>query len=161
MADSSNPMTAGSPTRQTTPANAARQPQRRLADVETPGMVTFAATMLMLLGTFQFAWALIEFFNAPWIASTAYGTFNGHLWLWGIVDIAFALATLYAGFSVLIGGRFGQVYGVIVAVVGATRWFFYLPAVPVLALVMIAVAVLVIYALMTHEAYFAANSQTL
>jgi hypothetical protein len=126
-------------------------------NVETPGWVTFAAAMLFLHGIFQFAWAIVEFYYAPWIASTAYGTFGGHLWLWAILDLALGLVAVYAGYSILVGGRFGQIFGLCVAGIGATRWFFYLPAAPWLATVMIALDVLIIYALVKYDPYFGAE----
>lgn len=80
-----------------------------------PALVTFAGIMLILLGGLQITWAIVEFANAAWLRSTIYGTFNGYLWLWGILDGIIGLASLYAGFDVFAGGRFGQVYGVVVA----------------------------------------------
>lgn len=140
-------------------SRAAQYTHTTAVNVETPGWVTFAGIMLLLNGIFSFSWALVEFLNARWIASTVYGTFSGHLWLWAILDIAFALAAVYAGYSIMVGGRFGQFLGLCVAGINATRWFFYLPAAPWLAIVMIALDVLIIYALVKYDPYFAAASE--
>ena len=120
-----------------------------------PGMVTFAAVMMFLLGGFELAWALTEFGNAAWMASTVYGTYGGHLWIWGIVDILSALIAFYAGYDILRGGVFGQVFGVIIAGFSAIRWFFMLPVVPVAAVVVILVDALILYGLLGHAEYFA------
>jgi hypothetical protein len=127
---------------------------------ETPGMVTFAGTMLLLYGGFQIAWALVEFANAARITAAPYGNFGGFLWSWAILDVLFAGAALYAGYSVISGGRFGQVFGLILAGISAIRWFFYLPAAQWLGIVMIALDILIIYALVVHADYFAAKKQT-
>lgn len=120
-----------------------------------PGLVTFAAIMMFLLGGFQLAWALTEFGNAAWLANTAYGTYGGHLWIWGIVDLLCAAVAFYAGYDILRGGVFGQVFGVIIAGFSAIRWFFMLPVVPLAAVIIILVAALIMYGLLGHAEYFA------
>jgi hypothetical protein len=121
---------------------------------EPPGLVTFAAVMMFVLAAFQILWAIVEFVNAYWLSSVTYGTFNGHLWLWGIVDVIVAVAALYAGYDILRGGAFGRVFGVVVAGVSALRWFFYIPAQPWMAIVVIAVDILIIYGLVAHGDFF-------
>ena len=44
--------------------------------------------------------------------------------------------------------------GFLFAVVGAIRWLFVVPAAPILAVVVIALCVMVIYALAKHSDYF-------
>src|SRR5262245_8679560 len=102
-------------------------------------LVAFAASMAFLLAGFQAIWAIVECFNVVWIAGTASGTFYGYLWLWAILDLLIAALFVYAGIQILSGGPFGHVYGVIIAGLSALRWFFYLPAAPVLGIVIIAI----------------------
>lgn len=123
-----------------------------------PGLVTFAAIMLIVFAGFQGVWAFVEFTNAAWIASVTYGSFGGYLWVWAIVDGLVALAALFAGFDIFQGGSFGQVFGIIIAALSAFRWFFYLPAAPVMGIVAIGVDVVIIYALIAHADYFARSS---
>lgn len=123
-----------------------------------PGLVTFAAIMMFLLAGFQVTFALVEFWNAAWIGLNIYGSFGGYLWLWGILDVLVALVAFYAGVSILRGGAFGQVMGLVIASFSAVRWFFYLPAEPWIAAVMIAVDILIIYALVAHWEYFDKDS---
>jgi hypothetical protein len=54
---------------------------------------------------------------------------------------------LYAGFSILRGGVFGILGGVGFAMLDIIRWLFYIPVTPVLAVVIIALDVVVIYGL--------------
>jgi hypothetical protein len=122
--------------------------------VERPGLVTFAAIMMFLLAGFQLVWSITEFANAAWLSSVTYGNFNGYLWLWAILDLLVAAAAFYAGFDILRGGSFGRVFGVVVAGISAIRWFFYLPAAPWIGIVMIAVDILIIYALVEHSEFF-------
>lgn len=132
------------------------------AAMRRPGLVTFAAIMLFLVAGFQMVWAIVEFVNAAWITANyglnGYGTFGGYLWIWGIVDVVLALAAVYIGYDLLRGGQFGQLAGLILASFSAIRWFFYLPAVPWVAIVIIAIDVLVIYGLVAHSDYFSLSS---
>jgi hypothetical protein len=65
-----------------------------------------------------------------------------------------AIIALYAGIEILRGGTYGIVVGYLFAVVGAIRWLFVIPAAPVLAVVVIALCVMVIYGLAEHSDYF-------
>jgi len=153
MSETVNPETMNTldqavPSRQaTTPPAVARR----------PAMVTFAAIMLFVLGGFELTWAIVQFANASWIASNVYGTFGNNLWLWGIVDTILALIAFYVGYDILQGGTFGQVFGIIIAGFDAFRWFFYMPAIPWMGAVMIAVDILIIYGLVAHSDYFDAT----
>jgi hypothetical protein len=123
-----------------------------------PGLVTFAALMMFLLAGFELTFAIVEFANAAWVSTNVYGSFGGYLWLWGILDVLFALAALYAGYDILQGGTFGQVFGILIATFSAIRWFFYLPAAPWVAVVIIAVDILIIYGLVAHADYFSGTT---
>jgi hypothetical protein len=126
--------------------------------VYPPAPVFFAGTMILLLGGFETVWAIVEFLNVAFFATATYGTFNGLLWLWAILDLILAAAAIYAGYDILRGGTIGRVLGIIVAGVNALRWFFYLPAAPWIGVVMIAVDIIIIYALVAHGEYFHTTS---
>lgn len=152
MADASNSM------KSTTSTNRRNRSVSNSPGQVAPGLVSFSAIMMFLFGGFQLAWAFVEFANAGWISSATYGTFGGRLWLWGLLDVAFALAAFYAGYSLLTGGRFGQIFGLVVAGVSALRWFFYIPSAPAMSIVMIAVAVLIIYGLVANREFFGTDA---
>jgi hypothetical protein len=120
--------------------------------------VTFSAIMLFIGAGFQIVFALMEFFNAAWLGSTTYGTFGGTLWLWGILDVIFAVVLFYAGYDLLNGGRFGFIVGVCIATVSAIRWFFYIPAAPILSLAVIGIDILILYGLTSSADYFRGSS---
>jgi hypothetical protein len=123
-----------------------------------PGLVTFAAIMLFIVGAFQIVFAISEFANAAWITGATYGSFGGYLWLWAILDLLLAIVPIYAGYDLLQGGSFGFIVGVVLAGISAIRWFFYLPAQPILALVVIGIDVLIIYGLTSSADYFRASA---
>ena len=119
-----------------------------------PGLVTFAAVMLFLLFGLHLVVALMEFFARTWLLLTPGSVPGGFLWIWGIIDVLFALIPLYAAIDILRGGEFGRIIGIVIAVFSAIRWFFYLPLAPIAALVIIAIDILIIYALVAHSEYF-------
>jgi hypothetical protein len=139
-------------------ANPPQEVAPMLLVVDRPALLTFAALMAFMLAGFQAIWAIEEIFNTAWIAGTAYGTFGGYLWLWAILDLLIAGFSFYAGYDILRGGTFGFLYGVIVAGFSAIRWFFYLPAAPMLGVIIIAIDIFIIYGLVSNIDFFRARA---
>ena len=118
-----------------------------------PGMLTFAAVVMFMVAGFEALAALLAFAGTGWWVTEAGNLVYANLVLWGILDSIIALIALYAGIDLLRGGAFGRGMAYVFAVVGAIRWLFVIPAAPVLAVVVIALCVMVIYALATHSDY--------
>ena len=118
-----------------------------------PGVLTFAAVLMFMVAGFEALAALLAFAGTGWWATDAGNLVYANFVLWGIVDLIIALIALYAGIDLLRGGAFGRGMGYVFAIVGAIRWLFVIPAAPVLAVVVIALCVMVIYALATHSDY--------
>jgi hypothetical protein len=116
-----------------------------------PDMVTFAGAVMFALGGFHVLLALSEFADSTWVLSRLdVELFVPILLIWGIVDLIIGAMALYAGYSILRGGAFGLIAGFAFAVLGIIRWLFYIPVSPVLAVVIIALDVLVIYGLIRY-----------
>jgi hypothetical protein len=118
-----------------------------------PGMLTFAAVMMFVVAGFEALAALLAFAGTGWWVTEAGNLVYANLVLWGILDSIIAIIALYAGIDLLRGGAFGRGMAYVFAVVGAIRWLFVIPAAPVLAVVVIALCVMIIYALATHSDY--------
>ena len=113
-----------------------------------PGWLTYAAIMMFVLGGFHIPLAISEFADSTWVRSSLdVELFIPILFIWGILDLIIGAMALYAGFSILRGGAFGLLAGLGFAMLGVIRWLFYIPVSPVLAVVIIALDVLVIYGL--------------
>jgi hypothetical protein len=120
-----------------------------------PGLVTYAAIMMLVLGGFHILVAISEFANSTWVLSRLdVQLFIPILLIWGIIDLIIGAIALYAGFSTLRGGAFGWIMGATFATLGIIRWLFYIPVAPVLAVVVVVLNMLVIYALVQHSDYF-------
>jgi hypothetical protein len=119
-----------------------------------PGLLTYAAIMMFVLGGFQILLAISEFANSTWVLSRLdIELFIPILFIWGIIDLVIGAIALYAGFSILRGNAMGLLTGFVFATFGVIRWLFYIPVSPVLAVVIIALNALVIYGLAEHADY--------
>jgi hypothetical protein len=118
-----------------------------------PGVLTFAAVVMFMVAGFEALAALLALAGTGWWVTDAGNLVYANFVLWGIVDSIIALIALYAGIDLLRGGAFGRGMGYLFAIVGAIRWLFVIPAAPVLAVVVIALCVMVVYALAKHSDY--------
>jgi hypothetical protein len=126
----------------------------RAATHRRPGMLTFAAVLMFVVAGFEALSALLAFAGTGWWATSAGNLVYANFVFYGILDMIIGLIALYAGIDILRGGTYGLLVGYIFAVVGAIRWLFVIPAAPVLAVVVIALCVMVVYGLAKHSEYF-------
>ena len=125
----------------------------RAAAHRRPGMLTFAAVLMFVVAGLQGLGASLAFAGTGWWVTSAGDLVYANFVFWGIVDLIIAIIALYAGIDLLRGGTYGLVVGYLFAVLGAIRWLFVIPAAPVLAVVVIALCVMVIYGLAKHSDY--------
>jgi hypothetical protein len=119
-----------------------------------PGLITFAAIMVFVVGGFHILLAMTEFARIGWVPSSLVTVpIIQALVIWGIIDLIIGFIALYAGASILRGGTFGWIVGYTFAALGVIRWLFYIPVSPVLAVVIIVLDVLIIYGLAKHSDY--------
>jgi hypothetical protein len=118
-----------------------------------PGMLTFAAIIMFMVAGFEALSAILTFAGTGWWVTDMGNLVYTNFALWGVLDLVIALIALYAGISLLRGGGFGRGMAYVFAVVGAVRWLFVIPAAPILAVVVIALCVMVVYALAKDSDY--------
>jgi hypothetical protein len=116
-----------------------------------PGMVTFAAVIMCMVAGFEVLSAILAFAGTGWWVTDAGNLVYANFVIWGILDLVIALIALYAGIDLLRGGTYGLVMGYLFAGLGAIRWLFVIPAAPVLAVVVILLCVMIIYALSVYS----------
>lgn len=114
------------------------------------GWVAFAGVMLYLVGFFH----LIAGFAALF-TDTVYYIGESNIWMldytqWGWVHIIGGLLAIWAASSLVSGQLFGRTVAIVVAVLSAVANTLFIPIYPLWSLLMIAVAVLVIYAVVVH-----------
>jgi hypothetical protein len=132
-----------------------QQRREQLTGMGRPGLVTFAAVMMGTMGGFHILLAVSEFARSTWELTRLDIELVIPIFIfWGLFDLMIGIIAVYAGVIILRGGSFGLITGFVFATLSAIRWLFYIPVSPVLAIVIIALDVLVIYGLAEHSDYF-------
>lgn len=123
------------------------------------GFTMFAAFMMILVGSFHAIAGLAGIFeNEFWSIAPAVGTAEaGDVYFlefdattWGWIHLIAGVIVLLAGVGLFSGAVWARTIGVIMAVISAIANFAFLPWYPVWSLAIIAIDVVVIWALTAH-----------
>ncbi|NUU19682.1 hypothetical protein HP550_20765 [Cellulomonas humilata] len=114
------------------------------------GVTVFAATMLMVTGAFQVMQGLVAIFDDTFYVVGQEWIFSFDVTTWGWIHTIVGVVVVLAGIFVLGGAVWARTVGVIVACVSAVVTFAWLPYYPVWSVVIIAIDVLVVWALTVH-----------
>jgi hypothetical protein len=114
------------------------------------GWVVFAGTMAIIAGIFNVIQGLVALFDDQYFVVA-----GGDLLLldftgWGWVHLLVGVVMLLVGFGIIRGSPWGLVAGVVIAGVNAIVQLGFLAAYPVWSILIIALDVVVIYALIVH-----------
>lgn len=115
------------------------------------GWVVFAGVMLMMLGAFQVIQAIVALFDDGFYLVRPSGLavhvdYNA----WGWTHLIIGGVAIVSGLGLLVGNMAARVIGVIAAVVSAIVNLAFLSAYPVWSALVIALDVIVIYAIVVH-----------
>ena len=130
--------------------------QRRMelaSDTRTgwSGWLSFAAVMLGLLAAFHVIAGLTALFNDDYFVVGSNGlVVNIDYTAWGFIHLGIGVLLAAGAVSLMSSGMFGRVVAVIAATVSAIVNLSFIAAYPVWSAVMIAVDVIVIYAVVVH-----------
>lgn len=116
---------------------------------EGSGWLGFAAVIMFSVGFFRVISAIAYFADSNKLNDLTNGLFSGHTWAWGVWDLLIATAAIFAGMSLLGGGRFGRVVAYIWAVLVIVQSFVIIGLTPWYAVAMISLGVLIVYGLAT------------
>jgi hypothetical protein len=116
---------------------------------ERSGWVTFAGTMLAIVGVLNIIYGIAAIDNANFYVNDARYVFSS-LNTWGWVLLVIGAIQFCAAFSIFGGTAWGRWVGVLFAGLNAIALLLYLPAYPLLALALFSVDILVIYGLIAH-----------
>ena len=115
------------------------------------GMTTFAGVMLIIAGAFNVIQGLVALFqNEVYVAGPRY-VFAFDLTAWGWTHLIIGAVVAAAGFAVLSGQVWGRSVGVGIAVLSMLANFAFIPYYPLWSMLIIALDVLVIWALLTYR----------
>jgi hypothetical protein len=111
------------------------------------GGITFAATMMVLIGVFQIIAGLVAIFDDDFYVVTANYVFDLDASAWGWIHLLLGVLLLFAGWSLYAGRVWAGIAALTLAVLSAVSNFFFIPYYPFWAIVVIALDVWVIWAL--------------
>ena len=111
------------------------------------GGLTFAATMLVLIGIFQVIAGLVAIFNDDFYVLTQNYTFDLDTSGWGWIHLIIGIAVILVGYFLYAGATWAGVTAIVLAVLSAVSNFFFIPYYPFWSILVIALAVWVIWAL--------------
>ena len=114
------------------------------------GLTLFAAVMMMMVGAFQALQGIVALFNDTLFVAGEQWLFKFDITAWGWIHLVVGVGVAVAGIFVLQGAVWARTVGVAVAALSAVLNFMWLPYYPVWSILIIAVDVLVIWALTAH-----------
>jgi hypothetical protein len=118
------------------------------------GFTVFAAVMMLMAGVWQAISGLIAIFENEFYATTRNYIFQLDATSWGWIHLVVGLIVAFAGWGLLSGQTWARVVGITVAAISATTNFLFIPYYPFWAMLIIAVDILVIWALTAHGRQF-------
>lgn len=117
------------------------------------GWIVFAGTMMILLGIFEAIEGLVALFNDDYFLVGRTGlVVSVDYTAWGWVHLLLGIVVAAAGFGVIAGRMWARVVGILLAGLSAIVNVAFLAAYPVWSTIVIAIDILVIYALTVHGA---------
>ncbi|MFG1990898.1 hypothetical protein ACGFJ7_13075 [Actinoplanes sp. NPDC048988] len=127
-------------------------PRRRTAEPTAwVGVVIFAAVMLLLMGGFQIMEGIVAIFRDDYYLTTSRGlVLTLDYTAWGWTHLIIGLIAVGTGIGIFAGQTWARVVGIIIASVSALANAAFLPAYPIWCAILIAIDVLIIYALAVH-----------
>ena len=114
------------------------------------GWTTFAAFMLILIGSFHIIAGLVAIVDDTFYVATKEYIFQFDATTWGWIHLILGVVVLLAGFGLFSGAVWARTVGVIVALISAVAGFAWLPYFPIWGIVFITIAVAVIWSLTAH-----------
>jgi hypothetical protein len=115
------------------------------------GWVGFAGIMLIMLGIFQAIEGFVAIFDNGYYLVRPNGlVINVDYTTWGWTHLIIGLIAIAVGIGLMTGNMAARIVGVIIAVLSATLNLLFIGAYPVWSTIIIAVDVIVIYAIVVH-----------
>src|SRR6476620_9710985 len=125
------------------------------------GWIAFASLVLFMLGTFHIIQGIAALVKDDYFAVSSSGLMvHVSYTTWGWTHIVEGVVLILAGVGILAGQMWARVVGTALAVVSAVISLAFMPAYPILSVLMITLAVVVIMALTVHGSEIRAGDRT-
>jgi hypothetical protein len=124
--------------------------QRREQQTMWAGTIRFAAAMMIMVGGFSIIEGLIALLQNEYYLTTAEGMLVLDLTGWGWLHLGMGAVAVGIGFGLFNGAKWARIAGVVFACLNVIVQLAFLMAHPLGATVVIAVDIVIIWALMVH-----------
>jgi hypothetical protein len=114
------------------------------------GFAWFAASMLILIGAFQFFEGLAAVVENEFFVVGPNYVYEFDVTAWGWIHMILGVVVLIAGWGVFSGKEWARAVGIAVATLVAIAQFFYIPYYPIWAVLIIGLCVVCIWALAAY-----------
>lgn len=115
------------------------------------GWLSFAGVMMLILAAFHVMDGLVAIFKDEYfVVASKDLVVNVDYTAWGWTHVAIGVLVGFAGLSLLSGRMFGRIMGIVLAGASAIVNVAFLASFPVWSVVMIALDVIIIYAIIVH-----------
>jgi hypothetical protein len=116
------------------------------------GFSAFAGAVMILIGIFQFFAGLGALINDDLFVLTRKYAFDLDVTGWGWIHLILGVIIFAAGLGVFSGATWARAVGITLAIISAIANFLYIPYYPAWAILLIALNVVVIWALASYRA---------
>jgi hypothetical protein len=116
------------------------------------GVAQFGAVIMIVVGAYQAATGLVALVGSELFVTTQNYVFQLDTTTWGWIHLVIGAVVVLAGCGVLGRRTWGVVVGLVFCVLSAIANFMFIPHYPLWSMVIIALDVLVIWALLTYRA---------
>ena len=120
------------------------------AVMERSGWLLFATTMFVIVGAMNIIFGLTMIINNEWIVFGAKEVWYLDISAWGWITLIVGALALVVAWGVYAGQTWARVVGIIVAVLAVIDAFLIMPYYTVWGITILALSVLVIWALASH-----------
>lgn len=114
------------------------------------GWIWFAGAMMILLGLFNVIEGIVALVNPRYYIVGPNGLLVFNLGGWGLVHLIIGILAVLAGAALFTGALWARITTVVLAVINAVAQLAFLSAYPVWATIVIALDVVVIWAVIAH-----------
>ena len=111
------------------------------------GGIVFAATMMMLVGTFQVIAGLVAILDDNFFVVSRNYTFNLDTTAWGWIHLILGILIICTGYGLFARATWAGVTAIVLLSLSAIQNFFFIPYYPFWSVVIIALDVWIIWAL--------------
>lgn len=120
------------------------------------GFTALAATLMILSGLWGFFVGITGVLKASFYTTVPNYTFNLSLHAWGWIHLIIGAVVFAAGVCLFLGMMWARIVGVMLAVLSGLANFIFLPHYPIWSIIVIALDVIIIWALTTSRGRLAA-----